>query len=64
MSNNRTKYDEEFKKRAVRMNYGSKRSVAAVAEKLGVSTSEYYKWRYDRNRRQAVDDTRRKELKL
>lgn len=33
------------------------------AEKLGVSTSGYYKWRYDRNRRQAVDDTRHNEIK-
>ena len=31
MSKNRKKYDEEFKKRAVRMSYSSERSVTAVA---------------------------------
>lgn len=33
------------------------------AEKLGVSTSGYYRWRYDRHRRQAVDDVRRERIK-
>jgi hypothetical protein len=34
------------------------------AEKLGVSTSGYYKWRYDRHRRQAVDELGVRKLKL
>lgn len=33
------------------------------AEKLGVSASGFYTWLHDRNRRQAVDDTRRKKIK-
>lgn len=35
MSNSRMKYDEEFKKRAVRMSYSSEHSVTAVADSFG-----------------------------
>ena len=45
MSNNRKKYDEEFKKRAVRMSYSSERPVMAVAESLGVTSNMIYRWR-------------------
>ena len=48
MSNNRKKYDEEFKKRAVRMSYSSERSVAAVASSLGVTGNMIYRWRSTR----------------
>jgi transposase len=40
MSNSRKKYDEEFKKRTVRMSYSSERSVAAVAASLGVTSGD------------------------
>lgn len=45
MSQNRMKYDEEFKKRAVRMSYSSERPVTAVAESLGVTSNMIYRWR-------------------
>ena len=41
MSHSRKKYDEEFKKRAVRLSYSSERPVTAVAESLGVSNMIY-----------------------
>ena len=45
MSNNRKKYDEEFKKRAVRMSYSSERPVTAVVESLGVMSNMINRWR-------------------
>lgn len=45
MPNYRRKYDEEFKKRAVRMSYSSERTVKAVAESLGICTSVLNRWR-------------------
>jgi transposase len=45
MSNTRKKYDEDFKKRAVRMSYSSERTVTAVAESLGVTSNMIYRWR-------------------
>lgn len=45
MSNSRKKYDEEFKRRAVRMSYSSERPVAVVAESLGVTSNMIYRWR-------------------
>ncbi len=45
MPNNRRRYDEEFKKRAVRLSYGSERSVRAVAESLGVHENMLHRWR-------------------
>lgn len=45
MSKKRKKYDEEFKKRAVRMSYSSERPVTAVAESLGVTSNMIYRWR-------------------
>ncbi len=43
MSNNRKKYDEEFKKRTVRRSYSSERPVTAVAESLGVTSNMIYR---------------------
>jgi len=45
MSNNRRKYDEDFKKRAVRMSYSSERGVTEVANSLGVTSNMIYRWR-------------------
>ena len=45
MSKSRRKYDEEFKKRAVRMSYSSERTVAEVSESLGVTSNMIYRWR-------------------
>ena len=38
---NRRKYDEEFKKNAVKLSYASPRTVKEVADDLGVSESCY-----------------------
>ena len=46
MSKNRRKYDEEFKKRAVRMSYSSERTVTEVADSLGITTNMIYRWRH------------------
>ena len=45
MSVNRRKYDEEFKKNAVKLNFASPRRISEVAEDLGVSESMLYRWR-------------------
>ena len=45
MLQNRKKYDEEFKKRAVRMSFSSERAVTQVAESLGISSNMLYRWR-------------------
>lgn len=45
MSTKRRKYDEEFKKRAVRISYTSERPVTEVAESLGITTNMIYRWR-------------------
>ncbi|NLB27920.1 MAG: transposase [Clostridiaceae bacterium] len=45
MSTKRRKYDEEFKKRAVRLSYTSERPVTEVAESLGITTNMIYRWR-------------------
>jgi transposase len=45
MSETRRKYDEEFKKRAVRMSFSSERTVTQVAESLGISSNMLYRWR-------------------
>lgn len=44
-NNRRRQYDEEFKKRAVRMSFSSDRTVKDVAESLGVCTSVLNRWR-------------------
>lgn len=45
MSTKRRKYDEEFKKRAVRMSYTSERTVTEVADSLGITANMIYRWR-------------------
>ena len=45
MSEIRTKYDEEFKKNAVKLSYASPKSVKQVAEDLGVKENRLYAWR-------------------
>ena len=45
MSKNRLRYDEEFKKCAVKMSYSSERSVAEIAESLGITRDMIYRWR-------------------
>lgn len=45
MSKNRKKYDEDFKKRAVRLSYSSERNVQAVADSLGIHRSVLMRWR-------------------
>ncbi len=45
MSKTRRKFDDEFKKRAVRMSYTSERSVSEVAKSLDISKNMLYRWR-------------------
>jgi len=45
MSEVRTKYDEEFKKNAVKLSYASPKSVRQVAQDLGISENRLYMWR-------------------
>jgi Transposase and inactivated derivatives len=41
----RRKYDEEFKKNAVKLTYGSNKSVPEIAEDLGIGSNVLYRWR-------------------
>lgn len=41
----RTKYDEEFKKNAVKLSYASPKSVKQVGDDLGISENLLYRWR-------------------
>ena len=45
MSVIRAKYDEEFKKNAVKLSYASPKSVKQVASDLGIGESMLYRWR-------------------
>ncbi len=45
MSESRSKYDEEFKKNAVKLSYASPKSVKQVSEDLGISENMLYRWR-------------------
>lgn len=45
MSNTRQKFDEEFKKNAVRLSYASSKTVQKVADDLGIAVSLLYRWR-------------------
>jgi transposase len=45
MSVIRAKYDEEFKKNAVRLSYASPKTVKQVADDLGVKEALLYRWR-------------------
>ena len=45
MSGSRRKYDEEYKKNAVKLSYASPKTVAQVAKDLGVAENRLYMWR-------------------
>ena len=45
MSEIRAKYDEDFKKNAVKLSYASPKTVAEVAKDLGVAEGLLYNWR-------------------
>ena len=45
MSDVRRKYDEDFKKNAVKLSFASSKSVAQVARDLGVNDATLYRWR-------------------
>jgi transposase len=45
MSEIRMKYDEEFKKNAVKLSYASPKSIKQVSEDLGISENRLYAWR-------------------
>ena len=45
MADTRRRYDEEFKRRAVRLSYGSERTIAETAESLGIHRSLLTRWR-------------------
>ena len=45
MSEIRKKYDDEFKKNAVKLSYASPKSVKEVADDLGVGENLLYRWR-------------------
>lgn len=45
MSVNKAKYDEEFKKNAVKLSHASPKGVKQVAKDLGVHENLLYRWR-------------------
>jgi transposase len=45
MTSIRKKYDEEFKKNAVKLSYASSKAVADTARDLGISDGMLYRWR-------------------
>lgn len=45
MSKNSRKYDEEFKKRSVRMSYSSDRPITEVSKSLVITLNMIYLWR-------------------
>ena len=45
MSAIRRKYDEEFKKNAVKLSYASPKKAGDVARDLGITDSMLYRWR-------------------
>ena len=45
MKQKKRRYDEEFKKRAVRLSYSGDRTVKSVAEALGITSAMLYRWR-------------------
>ncbi len=45
MGEKRKKYDENFKKNAVKLSYASSKSVREIAEDLGVHENLLYNWR-------------------
>ena len=45
MSLTRRKYDEDFKKNAVKLSYASPKPVREVADDLGITASMLHRWR-------------------
>jgi len=45
MADKRQKYDEEFKKNAVKLSYASPKNVGEIADDLGVHANLLYRWR-------------------
>ena len=45
MSVTRRRYDEDFKKKAVKLSYASNKSVAEVARNIGITDGMLYRWR-------------------
>jgi transposase len=45
MSSIRKKYDEEFKKNAVKLSYASSKPIAEIAQDLGITDGMLYRWR-------------------
>ena len=45
MSGRMVRYDEEFKKNAVKLSYANSKSVAQTAQDLGISEQVLYLWR-------------------
>ena len=45
MRKHRNRYDEEFKKNAVKLSYASPESVRGIADDLGVGVNLLYNWR-------------------
>lgn len=45
MSETRQRYDDEFKKNAVKLSYASSKTVKEIAGDLGISVSLLYRWR-------------------
>ncbi|MEA5145724.1 MAG: transposase [Candidatus Limiplasma sp.] len=45
MADVRRKYDDDFKKNAVKLSFASSKPVAQVARDLGVSDAMLYRWR-------------------
>ena len=45
MSATKRKYDEEFKKDAVKLTCGSSKGVPEIAEGLGINSNLLYRWR-------------------
>jgi len=46
MSETRRKYDEEFKKNAVKLTHVSSKGVSEIAEDLGIGSNLLYRWRH------------------
>ncbi|MDR1705171.1 MAG: transposase [Clostridiales bacterium] len=65
MSEIRSKYDEEFKKNAVKLSYASPKSVKEVSDDLGLSANRLYAWRkkYTADGDKTRHATQEKELK-
>ena len=60
-TNHRHKYDEQFKREAVRM-IENGQSVRSVAQALGVAESQLHKWKRQFNQTRAVGDSGMAEL--